>query len=167
MTIRDATAAWGSGEQMKYYCLLHINSKFHDADEMIFRKSALNFLDFQDRESASNIARSDHLRTAGVMMERSAHRYGWTLDSSNGISAAEPRVLLHVSWLLAQLKPKISLAKRISGNIDCDLNFYWSGGGTGGGPLITPELSKLLVQHQICLSFGFYYEPPHLDGMQN
>ncbi|WP_431113070.1 hypothetical protein [Variovorax paradoxus] len=67
---------------------------------------------------------------------------------------------VHVSWLLSQLKPGVMLAEARRRGIESSLSFFWGGGGTGGGPFISPALASLLARHEIGLDVGFYCEAP-------
>jgi hypothetical protein len=106
----------------------------------------------------ARIARSQRLRTVGLVMRSDLPRYSWTLDSREAVGTSETDPLVHVAWLLSQLKPGISLEAARGGGVESCLGFYWGGRGTGGGPFISPALAELLVRHQLGLDVGFYYE---------
>ena len=147
---------------MRYYCLLIIRSNSKGTASSIFRAKALDVLGFEDTCSEVNLARAERWRKSNSsvqFIERSdLPRYCWSLTSLSGIDEKVSDPFEHVSWLMSQLKRGVSLANVKNQGVECVLAFYWGGLGSGGGPLITPGLSNMLVQHNIDLSIGFYME---------
>lgn len=140
---------------MIYYCLLYIKT-----NEIISRseigKSKRQIFEIIDRDSPAERASAERLKKHGITRER-PFRYYWTLSSKNFVLGPEP--IDHVRWLLGNLGPKFNLSSLKIKGADYGFSFYWEGSGTGGGPLITPELSELLLLHKASISFGFYYSP--------
>lgn len=91
-------------------------------------------------------------------MRNDLPRYGWVLDSRDGVSTDETDPYVHVLWLLSKVKGDVCLADAARKGIESSLAFYWGSTGTGGGPFISPSLAGLLAQHQLGLDIGFYYE---------
>ncbi len=145
---------------MRHYCLLIIRSNSEDAASSIFRPQAMDMLGFEDLRLEKHGASGALLRQASssvqFVVRSDLPRYCWSLNSLKAIDQSVSDPLEHVSWLLSQLKRGISLADAQKQGIECVMALYWGGLGSGGGPLITPRLSSLLIQHDINLSIGFY-----------
>lgn len=83
-------------------------------------------------------------------------RYHWKLCSDGKVDAPDP--LHHIKWLLSLFTPSVKLYQLSELGFDYWFAFCWSGNGSGGGPSIDRELSKLLNAHRARLDIGFYYE---------
>ena len=122
-------------------------------------------LSFEDYQSAANVARAKRWAKlqSGFKLVQSNDlpRYCWTLSSDNEVAGSD--LYEHICWLLAHFECGVVLRDSHRYGIKCELSFYWGGGGTGGGPTISPELSELLQRHQIALDIGFYYETEEVN----
>ncbi len=140
----------GRSNFMRFYCLLIVRSDDIKTASNVFLKNATKLLDLEDMQSELN------LKIAARWIIRSdLPRYQWTLNSLEKINVAEIDIYKHIYWLLSQMKESFFDSERK--NIECSLSFFWSSRGTGGGPVITPELSELLFQKKIKLDIGFYF----------
>jgi hypothetical protein len=118
-------------------------------------------LKFDDTRSDFNLARAERWRSrvgTRFIIRNDLPRYNWILSSQESLGTDNFDVYTHASWLLSQLKADILISELVMQGMECGLSFYWEGSGTGGGPVITPQLSELLYKHQINLDIGFYYE---------
>jgi hypothetical protein len=126
----------------------------------VFLRKMLGDLDFEDYRSASNLARAERLNKVGagwsLVQRNDLARYCWTLSSKEKIESDD--LYEHVSWLAGSLQPGFTLKTLASMGFEYGISAYWGGGGTGGGPLITPRLSELLVRHDVNLDIGFYFD---------
>ncbi len=145
---------------MTYYCTFFVRADAEAAAVDIFRSSALQNLVFEDSQSPANSERAKRLSRAGFVTRNDLPRYRWCLDTRDVTDIDEIDPFVHVSWLLSQLKPGVMLAEARRRGIESSLSFFWGGGGTGGGPFISPALASLLARHEIGLDVGFYCEAP-------
>jgi hypothetical protein len=128
-----------------------------DAEEL-FQSDALELLDVEDNLSPLRIASAERMRAAGFIVRSDLPRFRWCLDTDGRFEEQTFNLLAHVSWLLAQLKPSVSLAEARRRGVESFLSLYYAGNGTGGGPFISQELAQLLVRREIAMQVGFYYE---------
>lgn len=147
---------------MRYYCTLFIRSNNQNAATHIFKTKAINLLEFEDGYSEANLARAKRWQKVTSIdhftIRNDLPRYRWSLSSNKEIETSDPDPQNHISWLISQLKLKTSLIDAQQEGTECTLAFYWGSSGTGGGPVITPQLSALLLHHQLKLDIGFYFE---------
>jgi hypothetical protein len=142
---------------MRYYCTFFLRSDAEDAPSKVFLPEAIEALDFQDNQSPERLASAQRMRAVGFVPRSDLPRFVWYLDSREEVEETDFDVFTHVSWILSQLRPGVSLADAREQGIESSLGFFWSGNGTGGGPFISLQLAELLVKHQIALDVGFYY----------
>ncbi len=140
-----------------YYCTLFLRSDDKNAPSKVLVPDIIDTLDFDDLQSPARLASAQRWRAAGFVRRNDLPRYHWHFDTREAIKLDEFDPIGHVSWLLSRLKPDASLEEARKNGIDCWLGFYWSGNGTGGGPLISVQLAELLARHKIALDVGFYY----------
>lgn len=143
---------------MTYYCTFFLRSDDPDAASKILASNSVAELDFEDNYSEFNLARAQRWRAAGFIARSDLPRYRWLFHSKGSVDSDEIDPFVHVSWLMSQLKPDVSLAQAREDGIETSLGFYWGGNGTGGGPFISVRLAELLVRHEIDMDVGFYYE---------
>ncbi|WP_172218145.1 hypothetical protein [Caenimonas soli] len=120
----------------------------------------LEAIECDDQHSPARLASAERLRAAGFVRRTDLPRYSWAFDSEEAIGSDVLDPYLHVEWLLSRLKPGVSLSEERAAGTETHLGFFWGGSGTGGGPFISVPLAGLLVQHQIALDVGFYYQDP-------
>ena len=143
---------------MPHYCTLFVRSDRERDAEELFQADALELLDVEDSLSPLRIASAERMRSAGFIMRSDLPRFRWCLDTNGRFEEDTFDLLAHVSWLLAQLKPSVSLADARTRGVESFLSLFYAGNGTGGGPYISQELAELLVRREIAMQVGFYYE---------
>jgi hypothetical protein len=143
---------------MRHYCSLFMRSDRQDQAHALFEPSVIASLQFEDLHSPERLARSQRLRSVGLVSRSDLPRYSWSLNSGETVGTDETDPYIHVAWLLSQFKPGISLVSERDRGVEFSLSFYWGGGGTGGGPFISTALAELLLRHQLGLDVGFYFE---------
>ncbi|MBG9386649.1 hypothetical protein [Caenimonas aquaedulcis] len=142
---------------MTDFCSLHIRSDVHAKLPEGFLKSRRKFqIVFEDNESPERLACFDRLARKGVHKRVGLPRYQWTFSSEGFVNGFD--VYEHLRWVLDQVHADFLLSQLQNLGFQCLLQFYWEGNGTGGGPLVTPQIAELLVQHSVGLQFGFYLE---------
>ncbi|MDE2598514.1 MAG: hypothetical protein KGL40_02710 [Rhodocyclaceae bacterium] len=124
----------------------------------MFQAPALELLEVEDYLSPEKVASTERMRSAGFILRNDLPRFRWCLDTREKINAESFDLFAHVSWLLAQLKPSVSLEEARDRGVELFLSLYYAGNGTGGGPLISQELAELLAHRGISMQVGFYYE---------
>ena len=142
---------------MKYYCTLILRAESSEAPRQVLESSVLAELERTDFRAPQRIAQAERWRTMGSVQRSDLPRYAWHLDSRRGVEDDEMDPYIHVSWLLGHLKRNEMGGSVQRKGVEASLTFYWSGGGTGGGPFISPILAALLAEHNIGLEIGFYY----------
>ena len=143
---------------MPHYCSLFVRSDRENEAKALFRGKTLDLLKLEDNLSPLRVASAERLRAKGFVMRNDLPRFRWILDTNERFDADTFDLFTHVSWLLAKLKPSVSLEEARSRGVESFLSLYYGGNGTGGGPYISAELAELLVRHQISMQVGFYYE---------
>lgn len=141
-----------------YYCTFFLRCDDPDGATKIFASDSIAELEFEDNDSEFNLAQTQRFRDAGFMTRSDLPRYRWLFHSKGSVDSDEMDPFVHVSWLMSQLKPDVSLAQARKHGMETSLGFYWGGNGTGGGPFISVRLAELLVRHKIDMDVGFYYE---------
>jgi hypothetical protein len=142
---------------MTDYCSLHIRSDVHSAlPENFLRDPNAVEIVFTDNESPERRASFERLRRKGVFKRAGLPRYHWTFSSEGHVEGFD--VYEHLAWVLNQVHPDCLLSKLQSAGFECLLQFFWVGNGTGGGPLVTPQIAELLARHGVGLQFGFYVQ---------
>ena len=143
---------------MRHYCTLFVRSDRRRDSDALFVPAAIDSLEFKDNQSPARVAQSERFRDIGFVSRSDLPRYSWVLDSRELVGTDEIDPHVHVAWLLSQFRQDISLeSERIRG-VEISLSFYWGGGGTGGGPFISPLLAELLLRYKVGLDVGFYFE---------
>jgi hypothetical protein len=137
---------------------LFVRSDREGDAEDLFQADVLELLDVEDNLSPLRMASAERMRAAGFVMRSDLPRFRWCLDTNGRFEAETFDLLAHVSWLLGQLKPSVSLAEARTRGIECFVSLFYAGNGTGGGPYISQELAELLVRRDIPMQVGFYYE---------
>lgn len=143
---------------MPHYCSLFVRSDREGEAEAMFEQQALDLLQVEDSLSPSRLASAERLRSAGFVMRNDLPRFRWILDTRERFEEDTFNLFAHVSWLLAQIKPSVSLEDVRSRGVESFLSLYYGGNGTGGGPYISQEVAELLVRQRIAMQVGFYYE---------
>lgn len=143
---------------MRHYCSLSVRSDREGESETLFVPAVLSSLEFEDMHSPARLAQSARWRSMDLISRSDLPRYSWSLDTRNSVGTAETDPFVHVDWLISQLRPSIELQSERRRGVEFGLSFYWGGGGTGGGPFISPALVELLARHQLGLDVGFYFE---------
>ena len=88
-------------------------------------------------------------------MRPTIERYWWELSSQGRVESDD--LENHVIWLLSHLRSKKILKDELIEGYRCYLSVFWgASNGTGGGPVISVSLAKLLVQHGLRVDVGFY-----------
>lgn len=143
---------------MTDFCSLHVRSDVHAELPAGFLRSRKKIdVVFTDNESPERRASFDRLRRSGAFQRVNPPRYHWWFSSDGFVEGFD--VYRHLLWVLDQIQPKFLLSQLKDAGFECWLQFYWEGNGTGGGPLVTPQIAELLVRHNVSLQFGFYLEP--------
>jgi hypothetical protein len=145
---------------MTYYCTFFLKSNDPTAASRIVSSEILEKLARDDLPSPERLASSERRRAAGFIQRADLPRYAWAFDSEESIGSDVHDPYPHVEWLLSRLKSGVSLADERAAGTETHLGFFWGGRGTGGGPFISVRLAELLVQRQIALDVGFYYQDP-------
>lgn len=143
---------------MPHYCTLIVRSDREREAEELFQAHALDLLEVEDNLSPMRIASAERMRAAGFVMRSDLPRFTWFLDTKKRFEEDTFDLFTHVSWLLAQLKPSMSLANGRARGVESFLSLFYAGNGTGGGPYISQEVAELLVHREIAMQVGFYYE---------
>ena len=143
---------------MNDYCSLHIRSDVHGVlpDNFLRNSNSVEVV-FTDNESPERRASFERLRKKGVFKRAGLPRYHWTFSSDGHVEGFD--VYEHVAWVLKQLNPDRLLSELQGAGFECLLQFFWVSNGTGGGPLVTPQVAELLARHDVGLQFGFYVQP--------
>lgn len=145
---------------MSYYCTFFIKSNDAKAASRILRTEVLETIECDDLHSPARLAGVERLRAAGFFRRADLPRFSWAFDSEDAIGSDNLDPYVHIEWLLGQLRPGVSLSDERAAGTETHLGFFWGGSGTGGGPFISVRLAGLLVQHQVALDVGFYYQDP-------
>jgi hypothetical protein len=143
---------------MTHYCSLFIRSDHRDEAVALFMPDVVDSLEFEDLHSSERLARSQGLRSVGLVMRSDSPRYWWALHSRDAVGTSEMDLQIHVAWLLSQLIAGINLGVERARGVECSLGCFWGGRGTGGGPFVSPALAQMLLKHQLGLDVGFYFE---------
>jgi hypothetical protein len=143
---------------MPHFCSLFVRSDREGEAKAIFQDEVLDLLKVEDSLSPLQMASSKRMRSLGFVIRSDLPRFRWILDTSGRFDEDTFDLFTHVSWLLAQLKPSVSLEETRGRGVESFLSLYYCGNGTGGGPFISPEVAELLVSHRISMQVGFYYE---------
>jgi hypothetical protein len=143
---------------MPHYCTFFVRSDREDEAQALFQPHVLDLLDVQDNLSPMRVASAERMRAAGFIMRSDLPRFTWLLDTDGRFETETFDLFAHVSWLLGQLNPSVSLEDARSRGVESFLSLYYGGNGTGGGPYISQEVAELLVSHRIPMQVGFYYE---------
>jgi hypothetical protein len=143
-----------------YYCTFFVKSNDPTAASRIVCSEILEKMTRDDLHSPERLASAERLRASGFVRRADLPRYAWAFDSEESIGSDVLDPYSHVEWLLGQLKAGVSLAAERAAGTETHLGFFWGGSGTGGGPFISVRLAGLLVEHQIPLDVGFYYQDP-------
>lgn len=138
----------------KYYCDFYISSNKNDAVYEVFSSKTKRDFNFIDNLSENRIKMKKRLRHAGLS-EFPSLRYRW-ITSSNG-NVDGPEVIEHIKSITSDFLIDVDFKKIKKEGGEFGFSFYWEGRGTGGGPVINPELSEILAYYGITLEFGFNY----------
>lgn len=117
-------------------------------------------LEFEDTRSEINFKRTNSSESSPIkfMIRDDLPRYSWFLNSTKYLENSDHNIYNHIYWILSQIKSIFSLNSAREKGAEFNLDFYWGSPGTGGGPIISSEVSALLLQYKINLNIGFYYE---------
>jgi hypothetical protein len=116
-----------------------------------------NDWDFVDYESPAKRAQLARLRKIGLARQRPP-RYRWHINTDGKVDSCE--LDEHVAWVVSKIRPKSVLSDLKVLGYGYWLQFYWEGGGTGGGPRVTPTVARELAKHDVELRIGFYAVNP-------
>lgn len=141
---------------MADYCSIHIRSDVRPELPENFLRDGMIEVRYTDNESPDRQASFHRLAKSGIVKRLDLPRYHWTFKSEGFVEGFD--VYQHVSWILKQIHPPYTIPQLNELGFECLLQFYWEGNGTGGGPLVTPELGTLLMENNIGLQFGFYLQ---------
>jgi hypothetical protein len=151
---------------MNYYCDLFIRSNLAELPSGLLRPDRRSAMHVEDLRSAKNLARAERLGriASGVRFVQRADlpRYVWSLSSKGAVVGPDPYE--HVAWLCDHLHPGAVLKDLPANDFEFGFSFYWGGHGTGGGPLVAPRLSQLLLDHGANLDIGFHFEAMTLNA---
>jgi hypothetical protein len=112
-------------------------------------------VNFTDNEWPERVAQRDRWRQKGMSIRPNLERYWWELSTEGRINSME--LDDHFEWILKQLRKKKLLKTELSSDYRFSLSVFWgASNGTGGGPLIDPELSAKFALHGIPVAIGFY-----------
>ena len=138
------------------YCDLVICSNSQtDLPSHLFLAKSRSRIVFTDNLSPDRVAQRNRWKKAGIPMRPTIERYWWELSSQGRVESDD--LENHVIWLLSHLRSKKILKDELIEGYRCYLSVFWGAStGTGGGPVISVSLAKLLVQHGLRVDVGFY-----------
>jgi hypothetical protein len=130
------------------------NSK-NDLPSHLLLAKARSRIVFTDNLSPDRVAQKNRWKNAGIPIRSTIERYWWELSSQGHVASDD--LENHVLWLLSHLRSKKILKDELIEGYRCYLSVFWgASNGTGGGPVISVSLAKLLVQHGLGVDVGFY-----------
>lgn len=142
---------------MRTYCTLIINS---ETDRQL-KKTVQSLLglksdDVVDTQTPDLIARREKLANLLEKPLVSPPRYFWRLSSLDFVNSANLQD--HIAWLLNQVHSNRSIHEITLYGCNTFLTCFWTSHGRGGGPTLSSDLLKSIVDHQLELQFDFYVE---------
>lgn len=138
------------------YCDLVIcsNSQIYLPSHLFLAKAKSRIV-LTDNLSLNRVAQRNRWQNAGIPMNPTIERYWWELSSQRCVGSDD--LEQHVLWLLSHLRSKKILKSELIEGYRFYLSVFWgASNGTGGGPVISVPLAKLLVQHGLRVDIGFY-----------
>ena len=83
-------------------------------------------------------------------------RYHWRLSSDGFVDGDD--IYDHFKWIFGLIQPGRPLFQQLGQDFQYGMSVFWSGNGTGGGPLLTLEVAELLVFHRMDIGVCFYLD---------
>ena len=141
---------------MDVFCTLAINSSSQNSlPSGLFLAKANTRIEFTDNDRPERKAQRERWRKGGIPIRRDLPRYWWQICSDEFVSSDD--INAHLIWILGHLRKDRLLSDLKSDGYSYLFSVFWgASNGTGGGPLITTDLAKLLVIHNAELAIGFY-----------
>jgi hypothetical protein len=111
---------------------------------------------FVDRDSPESRTRRERVRNKLGLENVPLPRYHWRLSSDGFLDSDD--VYEHLLWIFERIRSGYPLYQLLGDDFECWLSVFWRGNGTGGGPLITMQIAKLLTRHRVEMGIAFYVE---------
>jgi hypothetical protein len=142
---------------MTVACTLHIRSDTHAALPSGFWRSRKKVaVEFTDNQSPEILARRERVRRKLGLNEVEIPRYHWRLSSDEQVTGDDLHE--HLEWLLDHIPKDRVINDLLGPGFEYWFSAAWTGNGTGGGPLVSLQTSKLLQVHQAEMGIAFYLE---------
>jgi hypothetical protein len=144
---------------MNNYCTFHLvsNTKNTIPEDLLYRSKSVS-LQFTDNKSPDRLSLFNRLKKNGVKPKKNLQRFHWYFSSERGVRSVD--ISDHVLWIFSRIRDDYDLAGLREIGYDYWIQFFFEGNGSGGGPVITNEIAKLLFENEISLTIGFYYSEP-------
>ncbi len=137
------------------FCTLHIRSGERSSlPARFFRPVKETGLVFKDLHAEAALARRARLREQLGLDDVALPRYYWRLCTENRVAGDD--IHDHIQWLLACVRDGHRLLELKEAGYAYWLSVFWTGNGTGGGPLIDLPTVHILAREQISMGIGFY-----------
>ena len=95
-----------------------------------------------------------HKKGQALGRNRAAPVGGWFLSSRGQVTSKDVR--RHIAWILEQLSGKEQLLKLQDEGYETDIFCYWVSASGHGGPMLDPDLMRLLVSFRLPIGFDVY-----------
>ena len=161
MAVAVVAAAVGPEEvvamsKSSVYCDLVIcSNSLTELPSHLFLAKARSRIVLTDNLSPDRVAQKNRWKDAGIPMRSTIERYWWELSSQGHVESDD--LEKHALWLLSHLRHEKNLKDELTEGYRYYVSVFWGdSNGTGGGPVITVSLAKLLVQHGLRVDVGFY-----------
>lgn len=139
------------------FCTLHIHSHTQSTLPANFvpsnKKGNIEFVDCESQEIKN---RRDRVRAKLGLGAAQIARYQWKLTSDGMVENDD--IYSHLVWIFQNFEGSSSVLKVLGPDFTCWVSVFWSGNGTGGGPLLETKTMEMLLFHQIDLGVAFYLE---------
>lgn len=107
-----------------------------------------------DDHSGRKARREQMHARLGTVAPGNIARFHWSLCSDGQVEDESPEA--HISWVMSCFNENVNLGKLRELGFEFWFAYCWSGGGSGAGPSIRPELAKFLAHQEARLDIGFY-----------
>lgn len=114
------------------------------------------FESYVDNQSAERLTRTKRLAALDSRFAVGAaqNRHHWSLSSNGKIRSHEFEA--HCLWLFAQFPSEVDFAALGHQGFQTKLSCFWESNSFGGGPIITPRISRLIGAFEIPLDIDIY-----------